>query len=85
MRGEVVPGPGDFEIEVADADPRRLKRLRIYRKKSTPAPGERPGDRDGKPRLTRLDAVPPAPRLGETMPIAPDAVADLKSLPGGGH
>ena len=28
-RGEVVPGPGDFEIEVLDADPRRMKRLRI--------------------------------------------------------
>ena len=24
-RGEVVPGPGEFEIEVLDADPRRLK------------------------------------------------------------
>ena len=28
-RGEVVPGPGDFEIEVLDADPRRVKRLKI--------------------------------------------------------
>jgi CBS domain containing-hemolysin-like protein len=28
-RGEVVPGPGEFEIEVLDADPRRLKRVRI--------------------------------------------------------
>jgi len=28
-RGEVVPGPGEFEIEVLDADPRRMKRLRI--------------------------------------------------------
>jgi CBS domain containing-hemolysin-like protein len=31
VRGELVPGPGPFEIEVLDADPRRLKRLRIYR------------------------------------------------------
>ena len=30
-RGEVVPGPGDFEIEVLDADPRRLKKVRITR------------------------------------------------------
>ena len=29
-RGEVVPGPGPFEIEVLDADPRRVKRVRIY-------------------------------------------------------
>jgi len=27
----VVPGPGDFEIEVLDADPRRLKKVRITR------------------------------------------------------
>jgi CBS domain containing-hemolysin-like protein len=30
LRGEVVPGPGPFEIEVLDADPRRVKRVRIY-------------------------------------------------------
>jgi CBS domain containing-hemolysin-like protein len=35
-RGEVVPGPGDFEIEVLDADPRRLKRLRITRHNGRP-------------------------------------------------
>ncbi len=32
-RGEVVAGPGDFEIEVLDSDPRRLKRVRITRTK----------------------------------------------------
>jgi CBS domain containing-hemolysin-like protein len=31
VRGEVVPGPGPFELEVLDADPRRVKKLRIYR------------------------------------------------------
>jgi CBS domain containing-hemolysin-like protein len=31
VRGELVPGPGPFELEILDADPRRLKRLRIYR------------------------------------------------------
>jgi CBS domain containing-hemolysin-like protein len=31
VRGELVPGPGPFEIEVLDADPRRVKKLRIYR------------------------------------------------------
>jgi len=35
-RGEVVPGPGDFEIEVLDSDPRRLKRLRIMRRSGRP-------------------------------------------------
>jgi len=33
VRGEVIPGPGDFEIEVLDADPRRVKRARIARRK----------------------------------------------------
>jgi CBS domain containing-hemolysin-like protein len=31
VRGELVPGPGLFELEILDADPRRLKRIRIYR------------------------------------------------------
>ncbi len=29
-RGEIVTGPGDFEFEVLDADPRRVKRLKIH-------------------------------------------------------
>jgi CBS domain containing-hemolysin-like protein len=31
VRGELVPGPGPFELEILDADPRRVKKLRIYR------------------------------------------------------
>jgi len=38
VRGELVPGPGPFELEVLDADPRRVKRLRIYRSRQ-PAAG----------------------------------------------
>jgi len=33
VRGELVPGPETFEAEVLDADPRRVKRVRIYRRK----------------------------------------------------
>jgi CBS domain containing-hemolysin-like protein len=33
VRGELVPGPESFEAEVLDADPRRVKRARIYRRK----------------------------------------------------
>jgi Mg2+/Co2+ transporter CorC len=29
LRGELIPGPGLFEFEVLDADPRRIKRVRI--------------------------------------------------------
>ena len=50
VRGELVSGPANFEIEVFDADPRRVKRLRIYRTKG-PA-----GDPDRN--LARLDAAP---------------------------
>jgi CBS domain containing-hemolysin-like protein len=37
VRGEVISGPGSFEIEVLDADPRRVKRLRIATRKERPA------------------------------------------------
>jgi CBS domain containing-hemolysin-like protein len=33
VRGELVRGPDPFEAEVLDADPRRVKRVRIYRRK----------------------------------------------------
>jgi hypothetical protein len=38
VRGEVISGPGNFEIEVLDADPRRVKRLRIATRKERPPP-----------------------------------------------
>lgn len=33
IRGELIPAPGPFEIEVLEADPRRIKRLRIHRRR----------------------------------------------------
>ena len=41
VRGEVISGPGNFEIEVLDADPRRVKRLRIGTRKERPAVRQR--------------------------------------------
>ncbi|MGH6679902.1 MAG: hemolysin family protein [Bradyrhizobium sp.] len=38
VRGEVISGPGNFEIQVLDADPRRVKRLRIALRKERPSP-----------------------------------------------
>jgi CBS domain containing-hemolysin-like protein len=38
VRGEVISGPGPYEIEVLDADPRRVKRLRINLRKEKPTP-----------------------------------------------
>ncbi len=55
VRGELVHGPDPFETEVLDADPRRVKRVRIYRRKEG-RPG--PGAARDIPAL-----VKPAPRL----------------------
>ncbi|MDE2467445.1 MAG: magnesium/cobalt efflux protein, partial [Bradyrhizobium sp.] len=38
VRGEVISGPGNYEVEVLDADPRRVKRLRIGIRKERHAP-----------------------------------------------
>jgi CBS domain containing-hemolysin-like protein len=35
-RGEIVAGPEEFEFEVLDADPRRVKRLRIHPRAAVP-------------------------------------------------
>jgi CBS domain containing-hemolysin-like protein len=50
VRGELMPGPRGFEIEVLDADPRRVKKVRIYRGKDRSARRERLAKRrDGRP------------------------------------
>src|SRR6185437_15110347 len=49
VRGEIVPGPGLFEFEVLDADPRRVKRIRIVRlkeRRERPREGRRRGEAD---------------------------------------
>ena len=38
VRGEVISGPANFEVEVLDADPRRVKRLRIAARKERQPP-----------------------------------------------
>jgi CBS domain containing-hemolysin-like protein len=40
-RNELIMGPGNLEFEVLDADPRRVKRLRIYRRNVVPLPEAR--------------------------------------------
>jgi CBS domain containing-hemolysin-like protein len=58
VRGELMPGPRGFEIEVLDADPRRVKKVRIYRGKDRSARRERPAKRrDGR---TEGEAAPPS-------------------------
>ncbi|MBO0750882.1 MAG: HlyC/CorC family transporter, partial [Bradyrhizobiaceae bacterium] len=41
VRGELIPGPGAFEMEILDADPRRVKRVRIYLRRPAPRTAER--------------------------------------------
>ncbi len=41
-RGELIAGPDTLEFEVLDADPRRLKRVRIHRRGAAPPPGALP-------------------------------------------
>jgi len=58
VRGELIPGPGLFEFEVLDADPRRIKRVRITRLKEK---RERPrGERKrGEPDAVLAGTAPP--------------------------
>jgi CBS domain containing-hemolysin-like protein len=58
VRGELVPGPEPFEAEVLDADPRRVKRVKIYLRKD-----RRPATAREVPTLVRTMAPRPvAPR-----------------------
>ena len=64
VRGELVPGPGPFELEILDADPRRVKKLRIYRSMDR---------QNGERRETRRQAAAPAstPPPGPPAPASP--------------
>jgi len=70
VRGEVISGPGNFEIEVLDADPRRVKRLRIGTRK------ERPAARQREPRRREIAT--------DTTPQANDNVSPPPSGDGAG-
>jgi hemolysin (HlyC) family protein len=64
LRGEIIPGPGLFEFEVLDADPRRVKRLRITRLKER---RDRPREqrKRGEPDAVLAGTTPPPPALDE--------------------
>jgi len=55
VRGELVPGPASFEAEVLDADPRRVKRVKIDRRKDL-----RPGSTRELPALVKAPPARPA-------------------------
>ena len=70
VRGEVISGPGNFEVEVLDADPRRVKRLRIAARKERQAPRtqrsrrEAASDANPQPQANDNTAPPPADGAG---------------------
>jgi CBS domain containing-hemolysin-like protein len=67
VRGELVPGPGPFELEILDADPRRVKKLRIYRSL------DRHNAKGGEARKPAVAAPPQLPATGdESAKISPD-------------
>jgi CBS domain containing-hemolysin-like protein len=72
VRGELVPGPGPFELEILDADPRRVKKLRIYRN-----PNRDNGTRPAERRQPSAGATTTAPALpvtsDESLKLSPDA------------
>jgi CBS domain containing-hemolysin-like protein len=74
-RGELVPGPGTFEIEILDADPRRVKKLRIYRTRNRDA---RNGP-EARPRTAAGTAdTPLAPAPSEPKPSDASRPADAE-------
>jgi len=78
VRGELVPGPGPYEIEVLDADPRRVKRVRIYRSRAPAA------DRDGtRPARAVAATLAPssAPSLSPPQPAGASADTAAKPAP----
>jgi CBS domain containing-hemolysin-like protein len=71
VRGEIVPGPGLFEFEVLDADPRRVKRIRITRLKER---RDRPREPRRRSDADNLLAGTPAPTSSnDDTPASKDA------------
>lgn len=77
VRGELVPGPGGFELEIFDADPRRVKKLRIYRSQNRQN-GEEKGDQRGIPQQIS-SAVPAAMAAATQSPTPPRSVTGTES------
>jgi CBS domain containing-hemolysin-like protein len=80
VRGELVSGPGEFEIEILDADPRRVKRVRIYPKKQVRRGVERTAAR--RPDLRQ--ATPQASLAADKEEAPPAQAAPEPDAPTGG-
>jgi hemolysin (HlyC) family protein len=65
LRGEIIPGPDLFEFEVLDADPRRVKRVRITRLKERRERSREPRKR-GEPDAVLAGTTPPVLSVDDT-------------------
>ncbi len=81
-RGELIAGPEGLEFEVLDADPRRLKRVRIHRREVEPpadeaaraeASARAEADRAETDRIDAAVIEAVTPPLDEPRPDLPDA------------
>jgi len=80
LRGELVPGPAGFEIEVLDSDPRRIKKVRIHRSKDRPIERDREGRRRySAPEATASPTIAPSPAAEDTIKTPTDSNAPHKS------
>ncbi|MFL6797173.1 MAG: hemolysin family protein [Xanthobacteraceae bacterium] len=78
VRGQVVTGPGPFELEIVDADPRRVKKLRIYRGLDRKTAGNTAANEDAR----RLRAASTSPAASNSVtpaqpPASPNESAKL--------
>lgn len=88
IRGEVVSGPGDLEFEVVDADPRRVKRVRITRGRRRAEPAERPQERRQPAAAASVAATlpPPSQQAGPLQqPAAPAGTTGDTTAPEAGR
>ena len=73
VRGEFLAGPGQFEIEILDADPRRVKKVRVY-----PSRQHRLESRRESRRRDGLQNVANAPATSAGEPAAAEGQAPQK-------
>jgi CBS domain containing-hemolysin-like protein len=94
LRGELIPGPGLFEFEVLDADPRRVKRVRISRlteRREKARDQSRDSARDvgresvrkrAEPDAVLAGTAPPTLNLDEPAPQKDDSAPPARSSTG---
>jgi CBS domain containing-hemolysin-like protein len=77
LRGELVPGPTGFELEVLDSDPRRIKKIKIHRSKDRPKRTrdgiQRAGETDTR-NITLTPTPAAVPSRGEAAKPSADSI-----------